>query len=120
MATAAEVRSACINCGSDNHLVALYDSLNGLPLCDECISKVVRLYHFLNDDDRPEPPYSKTPIPEELRWRVFERDAFKCKHCGSQRFLRADHIAAESKGGPTTLENLQTLCRSCNSKKGAS
>lgn len=61
--------------------------------------------------------YVKTPIPEALRWQVFERDGFQCKHCGSKHFLRADHIFPESKGGKATLENLQTLCRSCNSKK---
>ena len=33
--------------------------------------------------------------------------------------LCADHIVPESKGGITALENLQTRCRSCNSKKGA-
>jgi len=63
--------------------------------------------------------YKKVPIPEELRWEVFERDGFKCVKCDSRRFLRADHIIAESKGGLTVLSNLQTLCRSCNSKKGA-
>lgn len=30
---------------------------------------------------------------------------------------RADHIKPESWGGETSLDNLQTLCRSCNSKK---
>lgn len=63
--------------------------------------------------------YKKVPIPEELRWEVFVRDEFKCVHCGSQKFLRADHIIPESKGGLATLENLQTLCRNCNSRKGA-
>jgi hypothetical protein len=32
--------------------------------------------------------------------------------------LSADHVIPESKGGPTTLENLQTLCMRCNLKKG--
>jgi 5-methylcytosine-specific restriction endonuclease McrA len=62
--------------------------------------------------------YSKRPIPEALRWEVFERDDFRCRMCGARRWLRADHIIPESKGGEMTLDNLQTLCRSCNSKKG--
>jgi 5-methylcytosine-specific restriction endonuclease McrA len=37
--------------------------------------------------------------------------------CGSQWELSADHIHPESKGGPTTIENLQALCRKCNSRK---
>ena len=59
----------------------------------------------------------KKPIPRALRKAVFERDGFKCKHCGGQWELAADHIIPESKGGPTTLENLQTLCKKCNSRK---
>jgi hypothetical protein len=61
----------------------------------------------------------KMPIPTVLRWEVWVRDNFTCKHCGSRRDLSVDHIIAESKGGPMELSNLQTLCRSCNSRKGA-
>jgi hypothetical protein len=60
----------------------------------------------------------KVPIPEELRWAVFSRDDFRCVKCGKREFLRADHIFPESKGGEAVLENLQTLCRNCNSRKG--
>lgn len=33
--------------------------------------------------------------------------------------LSLDHIHPHSRGGSDQPENLQTLCRSCNSKKGA-
>jgi hypothetical protein len=56
-------------------------------------------------------------VPGRLRVAVFERDAYRCRECGDHRQLCADHIIPESKGGPTTLENLQTLCRGCNSRK---
>lgn len=62
---------------------------------------------------------SKTPIPPEIRWAVWERDNFTCLHCGSRKHLAVDHILAESKGGMMVLGNLQTLCGRCNSKKGA-
>jgi hypothetical protein len=72
--------------------------------------------------DRPVAPsretFVKRPIPAGLRTRVFERDAYRCKRCGAYRNLTADHVIPESKGGPTALDNLQTLCRSCNSRKG--
>jgi len=64
------------------------------------------------------PPYRKRIIPSSLRDEVFERDNYTCRHCGSTDHLTADHIYPESKGGETTLDNLQTLCRSCNSRKG--
>ena len=63
--------------------------------------------------------YQKKPIPHGLRREVFERDAYRCQKCGDWHDLACDHIIPESKGGPTTLENLRCLCRSCNSKKGA-
>lgn len=69
--------------------------------------------------------YYKRSIPLRLRWAVFQRDNFICVRCGrspathSGVSLHCDHIEPESKGGPTTEENLQTLCDSCNLGKGA-
>lgn len=61
----------------------------------------------------------KEPIPAELRWRVWERDEFTCRNCGARQHLSVDHVIPESAGGPMTLDNLQTLCKRCNSSKGA-
>ena len=61
----------------------------------------------------------KAKIPTALRWAVWERDNYTCQDCGTRRNLSIDHIVPESKGGPTTLENLRTLCVPCNSRKGA-
>ena len=72
---------------------------------------------YVNAPSRPV-VQKKQSIGQRLRTQVFERDAYRCKHCGSHQNLRADHIFPESKGGPTTLDNLQTLCQSCNSVKG--
>lgn len=60
----------------------------------------------------------KKRISNSLRKRVFERDKYRCISCGTHLDLTCDHIFPESKGGETTLENLQTMCRSCNSQKG--
>ena len=60
----------------------------------------------------------KKGIPRHLSKQVFERDKYRCKHCDSHLDLSVDHIHPEVKGGETTLDNLQTLCLSCNSKKG--
>ncbi len=59
-----------------------------------------------------------------LRFRVLQRDRFTCQSCGSSPAnrigvkLHVDHIDPWSKGGETTIENLQTLCDRCNLGKG--
>lgn len=60
----------------------------------------------------------KKRIPYRLRKEVYERDAYRCVSCGSWHDLSIDHIIPESKGGETVSENLQTMCRFCNSRKG--
>lgn len=35
------------------------------------------------------------------------------------RALQLDHVILYSKGGATTLDNLQALCTPCNNRKGA-
>lgn len=73
------------------------------------------------DDSGENKPGKPDPhiISRGLRTAVFERDKYRCKHCDTHLSLCCDHIIPKSKGGPTTIENLQTLCRPCNSKKGA-
>lgn len=55
----------------------------------------------------------------ELRFMIFSRDGWKCVQCSKGNSLSIDHIIPVAKNGSDELENLQTLCRSCNSKKGA-
>lgn len=55
----------------------------------------------------------------DLRLMVFTRDQNKCCSCGSSKRLSIDHIKPVLEGGGDDPENLQTLCRSCNSRKGA-
>lgn len=59
--------------------------------------------------------YTSTP---SIRNKIFERDGKICKHCKSGEDLTLDHIIPVSKDGLNELDNLQVLCRSCNSIKG--
>jgi 5-methylcytosine-specific restriction endonuclease McrA len=58
----------------------------------------------------------------QLRWRVLARDNYTCQICGATGAtaeLTIDHVTPVSLGGSNAESNLQTLCRSCNSRKGA-
>jgi hypothetical protein len=49
---------------------------------------------------------------------IFDRDGGCCVQCGSSEYLSVDHIIPITAGGQNSLSNFQTLCRSCNSRKG--
>jgi 5-methylcytosine-specific restriction endonuclease McrA len=63
---------------------------------------------------------TRAPIPVETRRAVFERDGGKCVECDSNFDLQYDHILPVSRGGATTVENLQLLCADCNQRKSDS
>lgn len=48
---------------------------------------------------------------------IFARDNYKCLCCGTTEDLTLDHILARHLGGWNKPDNLQTLCKSCNSIK---
>lgn len=78
--------------------------------------------------ERGTPPREAWPEPEQSRRRmalahpikkaVKRRDGFQCVWCRARGGLTVDHIEPWSKGGLDELENLQTLCFSCNNEKG--
>jgi len=70
------------------------------------------------------PPRGPRTIPTSLRYRVLLRDKFRCLACGRSPAtdanvkLEVDHILPWSRGGATRMENLRTLCETCNKGKG--
>lgn len=53
---------------------------------------------------------------------AYEKQKHRCAICGGEfefEQMHADHITPWSKGGKTTPDNCQMLCRDCNLKKGA-
>ena len=60
-----------------------------------------------------------TYINMKLRKDVLKKYKHTCQYCEAKDNLTIDHIKPVSKGGLTKFDNLQVLCKSCNSKKGA-
>ncbi len=77
------------------------------------------------EEQQADPEVVRRKVPPSLRRKVFMRDGFRCVDCGANPStdpfvtLEADHRIPVSKGGKTTLGNLQTLCWACNRGKGA-
>lgn len=57
-------------------------------------------------------------VPKSVRKAVYERDNHTCQCCGIKEDLTLDHIVPRSRGGSNDMNNLQTLCKSCNFRKG--
>ncbi len=61
-------------------------------------------------------------ISQKLRLAVYKRDRYICGYCGKKvlksKYRTIDHIISVKRwGGKTTLNNLVTSCRRCNSHK---
>lgn len=73
--------------------------------------------------ERPE--RNKREVPLGVRYTVLNRDRFKCVLCGASPAtatncrLHVDHVVALARGGTNRIENLRTLCESCNLGKGS-
>ena len=52
--------------------------------------------------------------------KVGKRDGYCCKKCGAIKDLTIDHLNPLINGGTNSIENLQLLCKVCNSSKGGS
>ena len=109
--------------GWRNALQAFVDYINSDEKQEEIsnISKQKPTTTFSENKDNCD-VYHKTSrdINLRMRFRVLQRDNFKCCACGASPAkdpsveLHIDHIIPWSKGGETEFDNLQTLCSKCN------
>lgn len=65
------------------------------------------------------PPKAKKRIAKTHRELIYKRDNYKCLCCESRKALTIDHITPVVMGGKYEADNYQTLCKSCNMRKGA-
>lgn len=59
-------------------------------------------------------------LSDDTKKHVKKRDGFSCLCCGenNRRLLEVDQIKSKDHSGSHILNNLQTLCRTCNQIKG--
>jgi 5-methylcytosine-specific restriction endonuclease McrA len=101
-------------------------------VCYGCVREIAYAHHeqhsgephpFLSAEkgwQQPKSPASKRkPLSPTTVLRIWNRDGRECVTCQSAVDLTIDHIVPVSLGGPNSDNNLQTMCRSCNSRKGA-
>ena len=107
----------CLDCGHRYMANGCDIWLRKCPVCGKAKKKITVI----------SPSVQKTrKISDKLRYSVLKRDNFKCCACGASPAkdpsveLHIDHIIPWSKGGETTLDNLQTLCSKCNIGKSDS
>ena len=70
---------------------------------------------------------ARETIPAEIRRQIYQRDSYTCVLCGSIgegtthaekiEGFEIDHIKPNAAGGDSSIQNLQVLCRKCNTSK---
>ena len=89
-------------------------------LSDSDVTRQSGVYEYLLTGD--ERKLSIRGFDKRIALTAYEQQNHKCAICGKEfEFdkMHADHIVPWSKGGHTTPDNCQMLCRDCNLKKGA-
>ena len=109
------------NClGLDAETCAIEEEILFLTAESELTSFTVSpIYFFAPESPLPFEQTKREHITEAVRSEVWRRDGAKCVKCGSNQQLEFDHVIPVSKGGATSVKNLQLLCKGCNLSKGA-
>ena len=87
-------------------------------MADEDVTKKSGVYEYLLTGQ--ERCLSIRAFDDRMKRAAYERQGGVCPYCGEHFELsemHADHIKPWAKGGPTTAENCQMLCRDCNLRK---
>ena len=80
----------------------------------------VKHYHELQSilQNKPRIEAQKYISKKSVREKVFKLHGYNCLKCGDDKNISLDHIIPVFHNGENSIDNLQPLCRSCNSKKG--
>lgn len=89
-------------------------------MADEDVQKKSGVYEYLLTGN--EKALSIRAFDQRTKRAAYERQGHRCAICGEEfefEQMHGDHIKPWSRGGHTTPDNCQMLCRDCNLKKGA-
>jgi len=87
---------------------------------DEDVSDKKSIYEYLLSNKKLQNKLNIRAFNEKQKREIFEKQngiCFKCKVKFEISQIEADHIIPWSKGGKTTNENCQMLCKRCNGIK---
>ena len=90
------------------------EQLELMAACDR------RIEHLIAARGDPFPSSNSDPVPGSVRYEVLKLAGGRCELCGVSHEevpLDVDHILPRSLGGSNDTDNLQALCRTCNSQK---
>lgn len=102
------------------HVFAYYKCTHGHKWTCHWSKRVNELPADSSSGKIPEHEREVRTIPQAVKIAVAVRDGGRCCWCGSEENIEYDHIFPVSRGGKTEEENLQLLCKKCNSRKGDS
>ena len=90
-----------------------------------CVERLLANKRHGIDQDAPCSTITTKLVPDseptnEIKKQVKTRDGFSCLCCGenTRRLLQVDHLNPKYYGGNHLVDNLQTLCVTCNQIKG--
>ncbi len=110
---------------SGSRCTLFFTASNPVLLEDPCFDGLINLVRRRVRESAPVKPQKpsrvhRSVLTKSIRYEVFKRDGFHCRHCGATKeetTLHVDHILPVSRGGTDTMDNLQTLCEACNLSK---
>lgn len=112
--------SVCPSCRQRKDLSEFINGVVGKIDCRECDKKSRLRIATLDGQIRRAREIAAVGSHSEYQWhKVLKLYGRRCLRCGTKDDVTKDHIQPLVSGGSNDIENIQPLCRPCNSWKGS-